>query len=59
MEDTTPNADALAPASGGKSLYQTDMIATAVKLPITWRTKRTAAVQRVESATWRDGEQQP
>ncbi len=50
--DTAPNADALAPASGGTSLYQRDMVATAVKLPITWHTKRTAAVQRVESATW-------
>ena len=50
--DDAPNADLLAPTSGGINLYQRDMVAAAVRLPITWRSKRTSDVRRVDSATW-------
>jgi HK97 family phage major capsid protein len=50
--DTAPNADIAVPASGGASMFQSDSIAAAVKLPITWRSKRTSQVQWISGATW-------
>lgn len=50
--DDGPNADLAVPASGVHSLFQTDSVATLVKLPVTWRSRRVAQVQRIENATW-------
>lgn len=50
--ETAPNADILVPASGGANMFQRDMVATAVKMGLTWRSQRTAQVQRVTGATW-------
>lgn len=50
--DDGPNSDIAVPASGVRSLYQTDSVAALVRLPITWRSRRVAQVQRVEGATW-------
>lgn len=50
--DDAPNADVLVPASGGIALWQRNMIATAVMMPVTWRVKRTASVQHVTNCTW-------
>lgn len=50
--DDAANSDLLVPTAGGLSLYQLDMVAVAVKMSITWRSKRTSAVQRIDNATW-------
>jgi hypothetical protein len=50
--DDAPNADVLVPESGGRSMFQRDSVAVRVMLPVTWRSKRTSAVQHVASVTW-------
>jgi len=50
--DTAPNSDILVPASGGKSLFQTDSMALRLTWETTWRTRHTAAVQYISAVNW-------
>ncbi len=50
--DDAPNADLAVPTSGVRSLYQTDSTALRLTWETTWRTRHTAAVQRVDNINW-------
>jgi len=50
--ETSPVADIGDTTTPVRSLFQTESAAAVVSLPVTWRTKRTAQVQHIVSATW-------
>jgi hypothetical protein len=50
--DTAPNADILAPTSGGRSLFQTDSTAIRLTLEVDWHTLTTVAVAYVHGVNW-------
>jgi HK97 family phage major capsid protein len=50
--DTAPNADMFVPASGGRSLFQTDSSALRLTWETTWRMRHTVGVQYVTGVNW-------
>ena len=50
--DDAPNADILVPASGGRSLFQTDSVALRLTWETTWRMRHTVGVQYISSVNW-------